>query len=128
MWSAHRVARRGRALGLELTASGAKGSFLTWDGFSLAREWILEDGALILRDRIGGRGRHRIDQYFICAPDAAGSEAAITLDPILERSTAETTVSSAFGKFVKTDKITGSIETELPVQLNTVIRASERSQ
>jgi len=129
VWSAHRVARRGHPLGFELTPHGAKGTFLTWMGFRLCREWILEKDALILRDRIDGKkGTHHIEQYFICAPDTASSEVSIELDPKLSKNAAEAVVSYAFGKFIKTAKIKGSIDSKLPVQLNTTIRISEKSR
>ena len=99
VWSAHRVARRGKLLARSMEQNRCSGTFRTWKGMVCTRTWeMMEDGRLMIRVHVHGRGQHELALYFH-EPEAPQLE--ITSDPAGEIQTGSGIFSPEFGIFEK---------------------------
>ena len=136
VWSSFRVARRAQIVERVVSAkAGRQEVSAAHDGYRHLRgnpvhrrTWRLEDGALTIRDQIGGAGHHRVELAFHLHPaiksekvDADtfrldGGWALLSVDRRLEWSIEPSTYHPEFGVLQVNSTLIGRIETQLPFE------------
>jgi uncharacterized heparinase superfamily protein len=122
VWSAFRVARRARPVGVEKRDSFAAGAHSGYrrlaDPVTHRRRLDLDTKVLTVADTFEGRAEHDVRLFFHLQPDA---DAAIHLDPKLSRTVERTHWYPAFNTSIPNRTIIGSWRGRCPVSFITRI-------
>lgn len=114
MWSAHRVARRGRLLSRSFQADQCGGAFRTWFGITHARTWRIENGGILtITDHVSGKGTHLLSFMF----HPLASDLKISSEPAFPRKEVDAPYSPEFGVFESQKNMAFEKKVDLPVTI-----------
>ena len=84
VWGAHRVARRARIVERRFSGDAFAAAHDGFRGMTHRRSWRISAAGAVIRDRLDGKGEHRIDVYWHLPPAAEveirGERATVRLD------------------------------------------------
>jgi len=111
VWSAHRVARRGKILKRSFHSNSCAGVFRTWQGITCIRSWQLEnDGSITVKDKVLGKETHTLSFVFHpLAPDIK-----IDSEPQLIPERMSAIYSPEFGKYNHIESVYFTKKSQLP--------------
>lgn len=98
VWSAHRVARKGKLLSRTFHSNQCSGTFRSWHNTTIKRTWKFSDSnRLEITDEVHGRGYHKLEMFF---HRIQGTETDLIFDPAGVESKKQTAIySPSFGIF-----------------------------